>query len=181
MKNISMWSGFQAFKLGYLRIGLCLAKVLFNTESLSNQGSHFWCVAWATKIICFQKTIVFVTSGVVSAGYIASVYLLPSLAQQLEEITPIMSDLLISIIGISDIVGILSGGVIFDLKGVSFWESKYTSNIYFNSPKNSQTITKYQLVQHLYLLREPTCICRNNSKLYSANHRAHLRIMWIVR
>ena len=56
----------------------------------------------------------------VSAGYIASVYLLPSLAQQLEEITPIMSDLLISIIGISDIVGILSGGVIFDLKGVSF-------------------------------------------------------------
>ena len=56
----------------------------------------------------------------VSAGYIASVYLLPSLAQQLEDITPMMSDLLISIIGISDIVGILSGGVIFDLKGVSF-------------------------------------------------------------
>lgn len=59
-----------------------------------------------------------VVTGLLSAGYIASVYLLPSLAQLNKGITPLMADLLISIIGISDIVGILTGGVVFDLKKV---------------------------------------------------------------
>ena len=75
----------------------------------------------------------FSVQALVSAGYIAFIYYLPSLALLNKDITPTMSALLISIVGICDLIGRITSGIIFDIEKVRFYIFVFVYLIYFST------------------------------------------------